>query len=83
MIIRQAIVMYPEGATWEAWNGDLLHYFGEEPLPMVDEDNWQDLANAVTNLATFNNFALPDPQGFETWQDWASELILAVNGPTI
>lgn len=81
--IKQSIRMYPMGATWEAWNGDLLHYFGEEPLPMVDEKNWQVLANAVCSLASFDNYGIPDPVTFEDWQDWVNELILAVNGPTI
>jgi hypothetical protein len=75
--------MYPQNATWEDWNGDLLHYFSEEPLPMVREDHWQDLAAAMGAMPTFDNYAIPDPSRFDTWQEWVLELITAVNGPTI
>lgn len=82
--IRQIIEFSPEGSTWADWNGNFLHYFGEEPIPYyVDEKMWKEVAQSITQLATFNNYALPDPDEFENWQDWANELITVVNGPTI
>lgn len=83
MAIRQIIQFSPEGSTWADWNGNLLHYFGEEPIPYYeDETNWQEVAKNVTQLSTFVNFAPPDPEAFETWQEWANAFITVVNGPT-
>jgi len=81
--ISKPIYMGPQLATWEDWNGDLLHYFGEDPLPMVPEEEWRTLAYALTSLATFDNYAVPDPVLYENWQDWVSNLLFSINGPTI
>jgi len=83
MTIRQSIVMLPQFATWDDWNGDLLHYYGEEPIPVVKEDDWREVAFCLINLPTFVNFAIPGPGEFDHWQEWVRELIVAVNGPTI
>lgn len=82
--IRQIIEFGPEGSTWANWNGNLIHYFGEEPIPYIeDETQWKEVALNVVQLPTFINYAPPDPEVFETWQEWANEFITAVNGPTI
>jgi hypothetical protein len=80
--IRQSIPFIPQDATWDSWNGNLLHYFGQEPLPIVDEENWRSLANHMLTLPTFNSYALPAPEGFINWQDWVSVVVIAINGPT-
>ena len=53
--IIQDIPFLAEDTTWDNWNGSMLHYFGEEPLPYVTEDNWQAFANSMT---------LPQPVAF-------------------
>ena len=81
--IRQIIEFGTEGSTWESWNGSLVHYFGEEPIPyMAEEDNWRDVASTVVSLPTFVSYAPPDPADYITWQSWANDFIVAVNGPT-
>jgi len=80
--ITQSIPFIAEEATWEGWNGNLLHYFGQEPLPRVDEDNWRDVANAMVLLPTFNSFGIPGPEGFDNWRDWVRVVVVMVNGPT-
>lgn len=67
---------------WANWNGNLLHYYGEEPLPYVDEDNWTILADYLVGLSTFANYGIPNSEGYEDWQDWAKDFIEAVNGST-
>lgn len=80
--IRQIIEVGPENISWEDWNGYMLHTFGEEPLPYVTEEDWQDFALNVAGLSTFSNYAVPDPELFEDWRVWVNMLIEAVNGPT-
>lgn len=83
-MITQIIEFGPEGSTWADWNGNLLHYFGEEPIPYIpDETQWQTVAKTVVQLSTFMNYATPDPDIYESWQEWAKDFITVVNGPTI
>jgi hypothetical protein len=80
--ITQSIPFIAGDNTWESWNGSMLHYFGEEPLPRVDEETWQDFARSMGSLATFSTYGIPGPEGYETWQDWVSSVIGLINGPT-
>lgn len=80
--IRQSIPFLSEGMSWEDWNGNMLHYFGEEPLPYYNEEHWQDFARSMNSLNTFSVFALPSPEGFDKWQDWVSSIIAVINGRT-
>jgi hypothetical protein len=80
--INQSIPFIATDSTWESWNGNMLHYFGEEPLPRVDEENWQDFARNMVGLSTFASYGVPNPEAYESWQDWVSMVIALVNGPT-
>ena len=81
--IRQPIIFIAENSTWQDWNGALLHFFGEEPIPyMPDEADWQQVALNVVQLPTFIVYSPPDPTEFETWQDWVNAFTTVVNGPT-
>ena len=81
-VIRQEIPFLPDNEPWEDWNGSMLEYFGQEPIPYVTEDKWQEFAAALSGTPTFANYALPGPDGFEHWQDWVMAIIGLVNGPT-
>ena len=82
-VISQSINWVPINAKWSDWNGNMIHYFGEEPIPYIaDETQWKTVADAICGLPTFSNFAPPDPDLFKTWQDWALAFRISVNGPT-
>jgi hypothetical protein len=74
------IEFLPDYSSWEDWNGNLLHYFGEQQFPFLPEEQWLDVAMAVTVNPVFDKYAIPNPETFEKWQDWANGLIAAVNG---
>lgn len=80
--ITQSIPFLTDDMTWENWNGNMIHFFGEEPLPYLSEPNWKDFANSMGALPTFSVFAIPGPDTFATWQDWAKVVISSVNGTT-
>lgn len=80
--ITQNIPFIAGDNTWESWNGNMLHYFGQEPLPRVDEENWPQFAYQMSGLPTFMSYGVPSPDGYEKWQDWVSTVISLVNGPT-
>jgi hypothetical protein len=76
----QIIEFLPDYCTWDDWNGQLVHYFGEQQFPILPEAQWQEVAQAVTVNAVFDRYGIPDPGGFTNWQDWALSLIESVNG---
>jgi hypothetical protein len=73
----------PEGMEWGNWNGNLVMFYSEEPIPYVtDENDWKMVAKNVSQLPTFEVYPVPDPDLFDNWQDWAFEFTLIINGPT-
>ena len=79
---EQFFPFIPEGSDWETWNGNLLIFYGQEPIPYHNEDNWRETAFNVAQLASFANYPVPSPETYENWQDWASEFTLIINGPS-
>ena len=83
MSIQTFFPFIPEGSDWQSWNGNLVLFFSEEPIPYTpEEENWRMVAKNVSQLPTFEVFPVPDPDLFETWQLWASEFTLIINGPS-
>lgn len=70
----------PIGMDWESWNGNLIMIYGEEPIPFHPEIDWRKTAASVAQLATFNNYPVPQPDAYADWQSWANEFTLIING---
>lgn len=70
----------PQHSTWENFNGNLIMYYGQEPIPYSVEANWMVTAKNMAQLPSFSVYPLPDPEKYSNWQDWASEFALIVNG---
>jgi hypothetical protein len=79
---QQFFPFSPEYSTWDDWNGNLLHYYGEQPIPVLPEDQWREVAKNVIATPFFGVYAIPDPLSFETWQEWVEQFTLTVNGPS-
>jgi hypothetical protein len=74
------IEFLPNYATWDEWNGQLVHYFGEQTFSVLPETQWKEVAQSVADNPVFDKYSIPDPEAFVNWQDWALSLILSVNG---
>ena len=59
----------PNYMSWDDWNGNFVIYYGQETLPMVPEDRWQEAANEIASLPTFAAYPIPGGQTFANWQD--------------
>ena len=70
----------PAYSTWEEYNGNLILYHSGQPIPFSTEDEWQHTARNVAQLPVFSAYPIPDPSLFTTWQDWAHEFGLILNG---
>jgi len=83
MSLQTFFPFIPEGSDWQTWNGNLIMFFSEEPIPYVEDDTqWRMVAKNVSQLPTFEVYPVPDPDLYQTWQPWASEFTLIINGPT-
>ena len=72
----------PNGMSWEDWNGNLIMYFGAEPICHTVEDEWKITAKNIAQLPRFEVYPVPDPDKFDNWEDWAYQFTLIINGPS-
>jgi hypothetical protein len=83
MSLQTFFPFIPEGSDWQTWNGNLIMFFSEEPIPYVEDDTqWRMVAKNVSQLPTFEVYPVPDPDLYQNWQPWASEFTLIINGPS-
>jgi hypothetical protein len=82
MAIQSFFPCGPDFMSWEDWNGNLVMFYGEEPIPALPEIDWKIVASNVAQLPTFLSYPVPDPALYENWQDWAYEFTEIINGPT-
>ena len=70
----------PEHSDWSTFNGNLIMYYGREPIPISHEDDWAITAKNISQTPTFAQYNIPDPDHFDNWQDWANQFIILING---
>lgn len=71
-----------DGNTWENFNGSLLVYYSQEPIPMHEEADWKLTAASLAGTPTFANYPVPDPDLYDAWQHWADDFTEIINGPS-
>ena len=79
---QQFFPCVPDAMDWESWNGNLIMFYAQEPIPYHQETEWRQTAASVAQLATFDSYPVPSPNTFANWQDWAKEFTLIINGPS-
>ena len=82
MVKRAAFIdVYPDYTDWNNWHSNVIHITGEQNLPFVpDEENWREFANTLVATPTYGDFGLSSAEDYDRWQDWASDLLTAING---
>lgn len=66
------MTILPVGLEFKQWVDALRNEYPDADLPLfVDENNWKQWAESLIIIPTFNNVALPDPRGFNNWQEYA------------
>jgi len=77
---QQFFPFLPDHSTWENFNGNLVLYYAAEGIPYTIETEWKTTAKNVTQSARFSGYLVSDPELFSSWQDWAREFGLIING---
>ena len=82
MAVQNFFPFNPSTMDWQTWNGNLIMYFSEQPIPYTGETDWMVTAKNVSQLPAFEAYPVPDPDLYDNWQDWAADFTLIVNGPS-
>jgi hypothetical protein len=82
MAFQEFFPCLPDYMSWEDWNGNLIIYYSQEPIPYSEELLWQDTAKSVVELPTFAAYPVPDPFDYADWQTWAKDFTEIINGPS-
>ena len=82
MSVQGFFPFIPHYTTWEDWNGNLIMYYSEEPIPYTSEEDWKTTVKNMIALPTFLSAPIPDPELYEHWEDWVNQFNLILNGKT-
>jgi len=78
--MQPAFIYDPRYHTWESWCSLMNEAFAAQQLSIgVPEENWREWATGLKGIDVFSNEAIPMPDTFDGWQDWAAALMNAVN----
>lgn len=79
--VQPALVYDPRYMEFEQWACLMCEQYASQQLSIPDNDaDWKSWAVGVLAIDVFTNQGVPDPYGFENWQDWAAALLNTVNG---
>lgn len=75
-----ALVYDPRYQTFESWAALMCEaYAGQQlQIPISDVD-WKSWGAGLKAIDIFSDEAIPEPYGFENWENWAAALVNAVN----
>jgi hypothetical protein len=57
----------------------MAEQFASNQLGTLPEEQWRIWADGMNGIGYFVQNGVPDPRGFDTWQDWASSLVGIMN----
>jgi hypothetical protein len=60
---------------WPFYCSLMAELFSANDIGTVPEENWRDWVNAINGLGNFGQSGTPDARAFDTWQDWAVEMV--------
>jgi len=78
--ISQPLVYDPRYHTFESWACLMVEQYAAQQLAIPTPDtDWRLWARGLKAIDVFTNEAIPGPDGFNDWFDWAAALLGAIN----
>ena len=69
----------PLNIDFVTWAQQLRDSYPDEPIPIINYENqWQDFYNLLLYNRCFQQYQLPNVDGFDNWRDWAAQFLLAI-----
>lgn len=79
--VQSALVYDPRYMEFVEWACLMCEQYAAQQLSIPDNDaDWKSWAVGLLAIDLFTTQGVPDPYGFENWQDWAAALLNTVNG---
>lgn len=81
--LNVALVYDPRNHTFESWASLMCELYATQQLEIpTDKTDWKTWGLGIRAIDVFANEAIPMTDAFDDWQDWAQELVNAVNPST-
>ena len=78
-----ALIYDPRFHTFESWASLMCELYSGQQLEIPNANtNWQEWGNGLKAIDVFTNEGIPGPYVFDDWQEWAQEVVNAVNPST-
>lgn len=65
----------PRGMTWDQYCKLMAELFAPNQLGFVPEEHWRDWVDGLNGIGYFVQSGVPDHRGFETWDQWAQNMV--------
>jgi hypothetical protein len=65
--------------SWDQYCKLMAELFAPNQLGYVSEDKWRDWVDGLNGIGYFVQSAVPDHRGFETWEQWAQQMVGIMN----
>jgi hypothetical protein len=69
----------PRNMEWDLYCSLMAELFAGNSIGTVPEENWRDWVDGINGIGYFGQSAVPDQRMFETWQDWAEQMVGIMN----
>jgi len=73
------LVYDPRNMEWDYYCQLMAELFASNEIGTVPEDRWRDWVDGINGIGLFSQSATPDHRMFETWQDWAEQMVGIMN----
>lgn len=78
--VSQPMVYDPRFHTFESWASLMVEQYAANQLSIpTPNTDWKLWGMGLKAIDVFNNEAIPSPDIFDNWFDWASALVGAIN----
>lgn len=78
--MAQAEIYDPRFHTFESWASLIVELYAEQQLEIpTAQTDWKQWGNGLLSIGFFSNEAVPVPEQFDNWYDWAAALAGAIN----
>lgn len=80
MALNPALIYDPRGHTFDSWASLMCELYAAQQLEIPSQlTDWRSWGNGLKAIDVFTNEAIPSTDNFGDWQEWAQELVNAVN----
>ena len=73
------VVYDPRTMDWDFYVSLMAELFSSNDIGTVPEENWRDWVDGMNGIGLFAQSGIPDQRMFDTWQDWAEQMVGIMN----